>query len=160
MYRALPATKRTNLWIKTIVIKNPTTLRQVMVSISSQHIKDRFNRIHVITARRYKNLLITNIQENRYIFNKKRHIKVIGGNSFALLQILQHQITFVVLSRFPFRLNVIIQYSQMMRKWENPTKAVHHLYVQGKILRPRISFRFKTTYIDNQYKIYSRTCSD
>ena len=29
-----------------------------------------------------------------------------------------------------------------------------------KILRPRISFRAKTTEIDKQYELYSRTCAD
>ena len=29
-----------------------------------------------------------------------------------------------------------------------------------KILRPRIPFRVKTTYIDNQYELYSITCTD
>ena len=29
-----------------------------------------------------------------------------------------------------------------------------------KIIRPRISFRVKTTYIDNQYDLYSRKCAD
>ena len=31
---------------------------------------------------------------------------------------------------------------------------------EAKILCPRISFRDKTAYIENQYELYSRTCSD
>ena len=50
-----------------------------------------------------------------------------------------------------------------MRKWQHPQHSVHHFYIPNlqsntKILRPRISFRVKTTDIDNQYYSYSIKC--
>ena len=57
------------------------------------------------------------------------------------------------------------QYFQTIIIWQHPQPLVRHFYASSlspdtKILRPRIYFSVKTTDIDNQYGIYSRTCVD
>ena len=69
-----------SVWIFSIGIKEPTTLQQVMEAISSQQLGGKCNKIQVITARRYRNTVRVNIQENRYIFNQIRHIQEISKN--------------------------------------------------------------------------------
>ena len=48
-----------------------------MESISSQQRIGKYNKVHVITAHRDRNIVRTNIQENRYIFNQTRKIQAI-----------------------------------------------------------------------------------
>ena len=49
-----------------------------------------------------------------------------------------------------------------MIKLKKPPNSVHHFYIlhYHKKSYPRISFRVKTTDIDNQYDLYSITCAD
>ena len=68
-------------------------------------------------------------------------------------------------SRVLLDMTGMIQYFQMTRKWKNPPHSVHHFFCPSlqpdtKILRPRISFRVKTTGINNKYDLYSITCAD
>ena len=50
--RAFPERNITNVWILSIGIKEPTTVTQVMESISSQQLTWKYNRIQVITPLR------------------------------------------------------------------------------------------------------------
>ena len=62
----------------------------------------------------------------------------------------------------PLEINDTIQYSQIMIKLKKPPNSVNHFYIlhYHKKSYPRISFRVKTTDIDNQYDLYSITCED
>ena len=53
-------------------------------SISSQQLTGKCNKLHVITARRDKNVVRTNLQENRCIFNQIGHIQAIGEKMISL----------------------------------------------------------------------------
>ena len=48
-----------------------------MESISSQQRIGKYNKVHVITAHRDRNIVRKNIQENRYIFNQTRKSQAI-----------------------------------------------------------------------------------
>ena len=70
----LSSRNRDNFWILRIGIKKTTTIQQNLEAISGQQLIVKQNRVHVITARRDKDIVISNIQENRCILNKTRHI--------------------------------------------------------------------------------------
>ena len=68
-------------------------------------------------------------------------------------------------SRVPLDTTGVIPYFQMMIKWKKFTTfstqfLCYSLSLDKKILHQRISFRVRTTDIDNKYDIYSRTCAD
>ena len=81
---AFTARDRTNLWTISIERKYPTSVQQVIEVISSQQLTGKFNMIHVITSRRDKEIIRTNIQEKRCIFNQIRHIQDIGKTLISL----------------------------------------------------------------------------
>ena len=58
--------------------KKPTSVQNFLEDILSQKLTETFNRVHVITARRDKDIIRTNLQENRCIFNQIRHIQDMG----------------------------------------------------------------------------------
>ena len=76
---AFPERNRNNVFILRIGIKEPTKAQQVLEATSSQQLTGKFNRVHVIKSRRYKNMTRKNIQENRSILNQIRHIQAIGN---------------------------------------------------------------------------------
>ena len=51
-----------------------------------------------------------------------------------------------------------------MRKWQHPQHSVHHftllITTKHKDIHNQNFLRLKTTYIDNQYGVYSRACTD
>ena len=75
---------RNNVWILRIGRKEQTTAQQVLEAISSKQLTGKLNRINAITARREKNLVRTNIQENRSILNQIRHIYTIGNKLISI----------------------------------------------------------------------------
>ena len=60
--------------------------------ISIQKVTEKFNRVHAIIDRIDKDIIRTNLQENKCIFNKIRHIRVISNKIFSLYTNLQNQI--------------------------------------------------------------------
>ena len=72
-----PSRNMTNFWILGIGRKEPTTFHFVLESISSQQLIGKCNRVHVITFRRYKDIIRTNLQGNICTFNQIRHIHYI-----------------------------------------------------------------------------------
>ena len=72
---AFPTRNRTTFWILSIGRKEPTSSHQVLGAISSQKLTRKCNMVHVITARRDKDIIRNNLQENICIFNQIRHIK-------------------------------------------------------------------------------------
>ena len=60
---AFPDINRENVWILIIGRKEQKSSHQVLESISSQQRTGKCNRAHVITARRDKDIIITNLQE-------------------------------------------------------------------------------------------------
>ena len=79
-----PEINRTNVWIIIIWIKEPTSSKKVMESISVPYITFRWNIIHFITSHRNKNIFRTNPQENISIFNKIIHVQEIGKKLISL----------------------------------------------------------------------------
>ena len=79
------ARNMTNVCILIIVRKEPTTVQQVLESMSSQQLTLKWNKVHVITSLRDKDIVRTNLQENICIFNKIRHIQEIEKNQLVLL---------------------------------------------------------------------------
>ena len=73
--RAFTKINRTNVWILSVGRKKPTTVKQVLESILSKNITGKFNRVHIITYRRDKNIFRTNLQQIIYIFNRIRNIQ-------------------------------------------------------------------------------------
>ena len=59
---AFPDRNRTNFWILRIFRKETTTVQQVLEAIPSQQLAVKFNKLHVITARRDNNIYRTNLQ--------------------------------------------------------------------------------------------------
>ena len=55
-----------------------------MEAISIQQPTGKFNRVHIITSYRYKNIFRTNLQENRYILNQIISIQEIGKKIISL----------------------------------------------------------------------------
>ena len=49
--------KNTNAWILSIGRKEPTSVQQVIEAISGQQLTGKFNRVHVITDRKDKNIV-------------------------------------------------------------------------------------------------------
>ena len=118
--------------------------------------------VHVITARRNKDIIITNLQENRFVFNKILHIQAIGNKIITLPKKPPTPDHDVVKSPITYEWYDLIfsNYEKMATSTTFSAPFLRSLlppYI--KILRPRISFRVKTTNIDNQYDIYSRTCA-
>ena len=79
-----PSRNRKFFWILSIGIKEPTSERQVQEAISSQKLTVKYNRVHIMNAHRDKYIIITNIQENRCIFNQTRHIQETGNKIIIL----------------------------------------------------------------------------
>ena len=79
-----PARNRTNFWIIRIGRKEPQTFQKCVEAISSQQLTGTCNRLNVIKACRDKDIIMTNLQENRRIFNKIRHITAIGNKLISL----------------------------------------------------------------------------
>ena len=69
-----PDRNRINVWILVIGRKDTTTAQQFLEAISIQQLTGKCNRAHVITARRDKEIIRTNLQENIFIFNQIIHI--------------------------------------------------------------------------------------
>ena len=72
---AFPARNRENIWILIIGRKEPTSALQFLETIRSQQLPVICNSVNIITARRYKDTIRTNLQGNRCIFNHIRHIQ-------------------------------------------------------------------------------------
>ena len=81
---ALTAKNRANVWILLIGRKEPTTVQQVLESISGQQLTGKCNKVHVITNRRDKDIVGTNLQENIFMFNKIRNTQEIQNNLISL----------------------------------------------------------------------------
>ena len=97
-----------------------------MEYVSIQKLMGKCNKIHVITVRRDKSMLITNLQENRSIFNQISHIQAVGNKLISLRTnppTLDH-IGDVV--KILFNQNGMTQYSKLMRRWKNPLLSVLH----------------------------------
>ena len=136
-----------------------------MESISSQNIIGKFNSIKVITAHRDKNFVRTTIQENIYIFNKIRHIQALGEKiiSLPMKPPSPDHIGFIVKSplRSEWYDSIFTYYEKMEKSTTFSAPFLCSLLPPDtKILHSRIYFRVNTTYIDNQYDLYSRTCAD
>ena len=81
---AFTARNRNNAWMIITGRNQPTTFQQVLEAISGQQLTGKFNRIYAITSHRDKYIIGTNLQENKYIFNKIRHIQAIGNKLISL----------------------------------------------------------------------------
>ena len=154
-----------NVWFLSIDRKQPTTLQQVVESISSQKLTRKCNNVHVITSCRDKNTPRTNLQENRSIFNQIRHIQEIGETLISLptKPSTPYHIGYVV--NIPLRFDWYYSIFFNDEKMEKSTTSsapflLSSLSSDTKIIRPMIYFRVKITDIENQYDIYDRTCED
>ena len=64
--------------------KEPKIVPQIMEAISSQNLKRKYNSIEVITDHRDKNIVQTNLQKKRSIFNQIINIQEIGNKLISL----------------------------------------------------------------------------
>ena len=64
--------------------KNQQQSNKFLEATSSQQITGIFNKVHVVTDCRDKNIIRTNLQENRCIFNQIIHIQEIGNKVISL----------------------------------------------------------------------------
>ena len=140
---------RTNIWILSIGRKETTSIQKVLEYISIQK----------LTACRDKDIIRTNLQENKCIFNKIRHIQVIGNKIFSLStkNPTPDHIKDVVKSplRFEWHDSIFSNYEKMTTSTTFSALFLRSLLPpETKILIPRIYFRVKTTDIDNQYDLY------
>ena len=73
----MPSHQESGLLFFILVVgrKEPTTVQQVLEYISGQKITVKYNKVHLVTACRYKNTIKINIKENRSVFNHIRHIQ-------------------------------------------------------------------------------------
>ena len=62
----------------------PTSVQQVLETISGQKLTGKFKILNVIPALIDKDIIRTNIQENRCIFNQIIHIQAIGNKLTSL----------------------------------------------------------------------------
>ena len=83
---AFPTRNRTTVWILSIGIKKPTTVKQVLEDISIQKLAGKCNRDHVITYTRDKIISRINIQLNRSMLNQISNIQTIGNKRISLLK--------------------------------------------------------------------------
>ena len=60
-----PAINRANFWILSIGRKELTAVQHVLETISSQQLIGKGNKVHVTIAQRDKNIVRTNLEENR-----------------------------------------------------------------------------------------------
>ena len=132
--------------------------------ISNQKLTVKFNRIQVITYRRDNQNLRTNLQENRFIFNQIRQIKAISGKltSLTTKPPTPDHIDDLVKSPLKAELcdSIFTNYEERERYTTSSAPFIRSLISpETKILPPRISFRVKTTNIDNKYDLYSITCT-
>ena len=123
---ALPARNRTNFWILRIGRKEPRTVQQVLGAISSQQLTGKWNKVHVITSRRDKNIVITNLQVNRCIFNKIRHIQTIGNKLISLPKKLPTPDHIGDVVKISLRSDWYDSIFQTMIKWNYKQHSVHH----------------------------------
>ena len=145
--------------------KEPTSSQKVLEVISSQKLTGKCNRVNVITTHRDKDIIRTNLQENRCIFNPIRHIQAIGKNIISLPTKPPTPDHIVYVVNIPL---VSEWYDSIFSNCEIMATSTTFsapflrslLPPDTKITRPRISVWLKTTDIDNQYDIYSRTCKD
>ena len=136
-----------------------------MEDISSQQLIGECNKSHVIAACRDKNIFRKDIQENRYRFNKIRHIQSIGNKLIGVptKPLARDHIGGVVQS--PLISEWIDSIFSNHKKMEKSTTfsapfLCYLLQQDTKMIRPKKYFRVKTTDIDNKYEIYSRKISD
>ena len=145
---AFPDRNRTNVWILSIGRREPTTVQQFLEAISIQKLKEKCNRVHVITARRDKDIIKNNLQENVWIFNLIRHIQNIGNNLIII----------PTKTPTPYHIRNVVKsplisewYDSMYSNYEKmagPTtfsaQFLHSLLPPDtKILIPRVYFRVK-----------------
>ena len=121
------------------------------------------NRVHIITARRDKKIVRKIFKKKNLYSIKSTHIQTIGNKIIILPTTLPtpYHIGDVVNSPLIYEcLDSIFSYYDNMEKSTTFSALfiLSSLPPDTKILHPRISFRVKTTDIDNQYGIYSRTC--
>ena len=100
---------------------------------------------------------------NWSIFNQIRHIQERKQNWLDFQQSIQHHITFWCCK---YSTLGWMAWFNILKLWYN--RKIRHIYCSihafvittrnKNNLRPRISFRVKTTDINNLYDIYSRTC--
>ena len=133
-------------------------------AISIQKLTVKCNRLHEITACRDKDIIRTNLQQNRYIFNQIRHIKAIWNKLISLptTPATPDHIGDVV--KIPLRYEWCDSIFSNYEKISTSTTfsapcLISSLPPYTKILRSRISFRVKTTSIYNQPDLYSRKCA-
>ena len=134
-----------------------------MEDISGQHLTVKCNKVHFITARRDKNIVRNNIQENRPIFNQIRYIQEIGNKIISLLKKSSTPDHIGDVINSPLRSDWCVSIFSDCKKMEKFTTfgtpfLRSSLPPDTKILLPRISFRSKIIDIDNKYYLYSRTC--
>ena len=119
------ARNRNNAWMIITGRNQPTTFQQVLEAISSQQLTGKYNKVHGITARRDKETIRTNIQENRCIFNEIRNIQAIGTNIIILP--IKHPAPdhIVDMVKIPLRSECYDSIFQTMIKWRHPQQPVH-----------------------------------
>ena len=64
---------RNNVWILIIGIKESPKVKQLLEAIPSKQLTVKYDRAHIITARRDNNYVRNNIQENIYIKSNQTH---------------------------------------------------------------------------------------
>ena len=120
--------------------------------------------VHFITAYIDNDIIINNLWENRCIFNKIRHIQAIENKLISLNTKPPTPDHIGDLYKSPIISewydSIFPNYEEMATSTTFSAPFLHSLLsLNTKILIPGISFRVKTTYIENQYDIYSRTCA-
>ena len=124
-----PDRNRTNVWILGIGRKEATAVQQVLEAISSHQLTGKWNIVHVITVRREKDIVRTNLQENRCIFNQIRYIQFIGNKLISRPKKSPTPDHIGDLVKIPLRYKFYDPIFQIMRKWKHPQHSVHHFYV-------------------------------
>ena len=125
-----PSRNTTNFWILGIGRKEPTTFHFVLESISSQQLIGKCNRVHVITFRRYKDIIRTNLQGNICTFNQIRHIHYIEEKLSSLRTKLPTPYHIGDVVKKFLRSEWYYSIFQSMRKWQHPQHSVHHFYLR------------------------------
>ena len=81
---AFPARNRETFCIISIVRKESTSAYQVIEDSSSKQLTVKCNRVHIITSRRDKDTIRTNLQKIGCILNQIIHIHPIGNKLISI----------------------------------------------------------------------------
>ena len=128
-YHKFPYRKSDTVWFLSIDRKDSTTVQQFLESISCHKLTGKCNKVHVITAHRDKDIIRTNLQESRCIFNQIRHIQAVGNKRIILPTKHTTPDNIGDVGNSPLKYEWYESIFQTIIKWQHPQHSVHNFYV-------------------------------